>query len=96
MAKKTARVPNPALSQTVMDKTGETLAYLYGRWLDEGKYESFDAYEKAMAAKVNRIKGIKFIGMQKRPFGFRWMGSDGYHRLTTIDSRGNMKTLRFG
>ena len=78
----------------VNDKMGNTLASLYVRWQDEGKYEDFSQYEAVMKKRFSTIKAGTFIAGSKRPFGFRWKGKDGHTRLTSINSRGWIQTAR--
>lgn len=46
------------------------MAYLYDRWQEECKFESFEEYEKAIKQKVPKVEGLEFIKAKKRPFGF--------------------------
>lgn len=51
----------------------QRLLYLKERWQDEGKYESFKAYEDAMKVKLPSlaIEGLEFVKATKKPFGFQ-------------------------
>ncbi len=48
---------------------------MYGRWLDESKYENFDDYIEA--AKALLPQDFKFVKMTKRPFMMQFsVGTD--------------------
>lgn len=53
----------------IVRKVGDTLANLYGRWLDEREHENFADYAKVMADMCQTFD-CKFIKASKRPFGF--------------------------
>lgn len=49
---------------------GKTLAYLYERWQDEKEFEDINSYGLVIEEHIEKIKGIVFLKMSKRPFGF--------------------------
>jgi len=73
------------------DELLHRLVYLKDRWQDEGKYESFEAYEDAMKVKLTSlaIKGLEFVKGTKRPFGFQGV-LDGKKIAVFVKSSGRM------
>jgi hypothetical protein len=60
----------------IFNKMSDTLGNLYGRWLDERKYEDFKDYSNLIKETFNKIKSENyannafFVKANKRPFGF--------------------------
>ena len=48
------------------------LMNLYQRWSDEHEYENIDDYDVVLKPKVEGIPGVKFLKMNKKPFGFNF------------------------
>jgi len=88
-------IPNHALATSVMDAVGDTMDYLYSRWHDEQDYEDIKDYMHLVVEALKDVDGVEVLSMTKRPFGFKWKGSDGGLRHTTINSR-VMNTQRIG
>ncbi len=67
-------VPSPKENLVLIDKMtddlGETLVNLAVRWHHEKEFEDINDYADAIKAKLP--EGFKFIGMLKRPFGFKF------------------------
>lgn len=76
---------NVELVDRVQNEMAETLVYLHDRWEDERGLEDWADYVTEMANKANKIEGVgQFMGATERPFGFKWLGLDGYERHTRL------------
>ena len=88
--------PAGFLVNEVQDAMAQLLGNLYDRWQDEKEYEDFNGYAEVMRTRFMESfgrRGHSFIGATKRPFGFKWMGCDGFERHTKIN-RNSVMTLR--
>jgi hypothetical protein len=83
------------LADKVMDAAAEHLCYLRDRWQDESAFEDFNTYRDSMERIVSEISGVEFLGMTRRPWGFKWRGDDGFERHTMIKGR-HVQTVRIG
>jgi len=81
------------LADMVMDSTAQLLANLADRWKDEAEYEDWLEYVNVMREYVNKLEGVEFVSMSKRPFAFVWKGHDGFTRTTRL-TRNAIETLR--
>jgi hypothetical protein len=78
------KVIHGRLMKTLSDK----VANLYFRWLDEKEYEDIKDYGEILKPLVEKEE-VKFVGMSKRPFGFKYSIDDkkyimsiAYNKLT--------------
>lgn len=68
-----------------LKKLADYLTYLYGRWLDEREYESFDRYVDAMRSTLEDLN-CKLIKFTKRPWEIHYKLADGTRKWMRVRS----------
>jgi len=55
---------------TMLYETSKLMERLYYRWIDESDLEGIGYYANVIKDAIKEYKGVVFIKMTKRPFGF--------------------------
>jgi hypothetical protein len=58
-------------AKKIWQETGELVARLCSRWLDERGYENLNDYQTVLAPEIAK-RGGELISMISRPFGYRF------------------------
>jgi len=66
---------------------------IYERWLDEKEYEDINEYAVLFQPKVEEVGG-QFIGMTKKPFGFKYVLEDATYHVYVSGSTYGYKRIK--